>query len=300
MSPIADPIPSGLGSPDGAAYDVVTKIEEIIDAVNTYLASVTTEEADALELRADALEAIPATFVVVAKTGNDTTGKGSFALPYLTIAKAITLWTATRHTIYVLAGDYSEVALIWPNVIGLSLVGLGPVTISNSAASAAVLAIAPTFTASTFEATIKDIGIEAAAQIGLSIANAAMTKKLNVYIDGLEMGKPTVSGDAIDIAGTVSGQAIRVYARNLDIQGLLHFTANDAGSRLRVNDSSLLGGLTCAGSVAAECTLRNVQMLTGSCPTGMDATWRLTNIGCVHATNADPAVYTTFDDVLDT
>jgi hypothetical protein len=235
----------------------------------------------------------PTTFIVVGKNGNDTTGIGSFDLPYLTIAKAVSVWTATRHTIYVLAGDYSEVALVWPNTTGLSLIGLGPVSISNSDAAPAVLTVAPTFTASTFEATIKGIGLSAAAQIGLKIANAAMTKKLNVYVDGLEVGADS-TGNSVDIAGTVSGQAIRVYATNLDCENLVNFAANNAGSRLRIRNGDLTGGITCSGAVAAEVTLRNVQVLTSGLTVA--AEWTLCNIGCVYATDADPAVHSQFAD----
>jgi hypothetical protein len=275
MTAIANPVASGRSSPDGLAYDVLTKIEEVITFLNS----------------------TPATFIVVSKEGSDSAGTGSFGQPYLTIAKAITVWTATRHTIYVLAGQYNEVALVWPSITGLTLAMLvpGTVSITNNDGATAVITIAPTWTASTFEATIigsPTLGYNT--QIGLKIANAAMTKKLNVYIDGLEMGKPSTSGDSIDIAGTVAGQAIRVYARRLNLQGLLHFTANDAGSRLRVRDSDLIGGITCAGSVAAESTLLHTQVLTSGL--SIDGAWSVTNIGCVWVTNADPAVHTQFAD----
>ncbi len=243
-----------------------------------------------------ALAAVPADHIVVAKNGNDTTGKGSFALPYLTIAKAVSVWTGTRSTIYVLAGEYSEVALVWPNVSGLSLVGIGEVSITNSDAAAAVLTIAPTYTASSFGATIKgSVNLAGTgAQIGMAVANANMTKKLNVYIDGLSAEIGT-SGDSIDIAGTVSGQAIRVYAKNLNLEGLLHFTANDAGSRLRVGNSDLMGGLTCAGAVAAESALDDVTMLYGG--KSIATEWNENNWACVYATDAVPRVYSQFADV---
>jgi hypothetical protein len=174
---------------------------------------------------------------------------------------------------------------------GLSLVGIGNVVISNADAAAQVLNLSPTYTASTFEATITNIAIAADTQIGLKIANAAMTKKLNVYLDGFTASMDT-SGDSIDVAGTVAGQAIRIYAKHLDLEGLLHFTINDAGSRLRVSDSRLMGGLTGAGAVAGEVTLLNVTMLTSGIT--VDGAQQLSNVGCIYATDADPAVYTEF------
>jgi hypothetical protein len=228
---------------------------------------------------------------VVAPNGSDTTGIGSWFAPYATLTKAFTVWTATRHTIFVLPGEYAEAAtLTWPNITGLTLCALGEVSVSNADAAAQVLLIKPTYTAASFGATIKgSLNLAADTQIGLAIANANMTKKLNVYIDGLSCEMDT-SGDSIDIAGTVAGQAIRVYAKNLNLEGLLHFTVNDAGSRLRVDDSDLMGGLTGAGAVAAEVTLRNTKVLTGGLT--CDGAQQLTNVGCVYATDADPAVYT--------
>lgn len=272
---------------------------DVLAVADLKLGSAAGTSVTATAAQINAQVAVPSTFAVVATTGNDSTGKGSFAFPYLTIAKAVSVWTATRHTIYVLAGEYSEVALVWPDVKDLQLVALGDVTITNSDAAASVLTIAPTYTASTFGATVKGaINLAGTgAQIGLKIANAAMTKKLNVYLDGLTAEVGT-SGDSIDIAGTVSGQAIRVYAKNLNLEGLLHFTANDAGSRLRIQNSELVGGITVAGAVAAEATLQNCQVLASGVT--KDGAWAWSAIGCVYATDADPAVYTDFANVYDT
>jgi hypothetical protein len=252
---------------------------------------ITVQSGGALELCGVALATAPTTYIVVAPNGDDTYGIGSWHAPYATLTKAFTVWTATRHTIYVLAGEYAEAhTLTWPNVNGLTLCALGPVSVSNADAAAQVLLIKPTYTASTFEATIKGpLNLAADTQIGLAIANANMTKKLNVYLDGLTAEMDT-SGDSIDIAGTVAGQAIRVYAKHLNLEGLLHFTVNDAGSRLRIEDSALMGGLTGAGAVAAEVTLMSTKVLTGALT--VDGAQQLSNVGCVYATDADPAVYT--------
>lgn len=247
----------------------------------------------------DPIASAPSAHIVVSKDGNDTTGVGSFALPYKTLTKAFTVWTALRPLLIVLNGDYEEAAtLTWPAINNLKLVGIGDVTISNADAAAQVLLIQPGSAAtSSFVASLKDVNIAADTQIGIKIANSTMTKKLSVYLDGVSAEMDT-SGDSIDIAGTVSGQAIRVYAKNINLEGLLHFTANDAGSRLRIQNSELVGGITLAGQVAAECTLRNVQMLTDGVTKA--AEWAWSAIGCVYATDADPAVYTEFANVYDT
>ena len=237
----------------------------------------------------------PASFIVVSKEGNDEFGNGSFESPLLTIAAAIALWSTARNTILVAPGEYDEEALVWPNINNLTLAALvpGTVVITNNDSAAQVLAIAPTWTASTFGATIKGIALSTVAQIGLKVANAAMTKKLNVYLEGLTCEADS-TGNSITVAGTVSGQAIRVYAKDLDCENLVSFAANDAGSRLRIRNGDLTGGLTTTGAVAAECTIRNVQVLTSGL--SVAAEWTLCNIGCVYATDADPTVHSQFAD----
>lgn len=244
--------------------------------------------------------AVPTTFIVVSTEGSDTEGIGSFAKPYKTITKAFTKWNAIRHTIYVLAGEYEEAAtLTWPAVSNLSLVGLGPVSISNGNAAAQVLLIAPGAAAtSTFVASIKDVNVAADTQIGINVDNAAMTKKLNLYLDGLTTEMDT-SGDSLDIDGTVAGQAIRVYVDGCAFEGLVNFQANDAGSRLRCSNTKFTGGITTGGAVAAELSLRNCEMLTSGLTIGA-ANWNLTYVGCVYATDADPAVYTEFVNAYST
>jgi len=239
--------------------------------------------------------------IVVAATGSDSRGDGSWQLPFRTLTKAFAHWSATRHTIIVLPGEYAEAAtLTWPSISGLSLIPLGKVTISNADAATQVILISPTYTASTFEATLGRVHIDADTQIGLAVRNANMTKKLNLYLpDGLDVSMDT-SGDSVDIAGTVAGQAIRVYADGpLNLEGLFHATFNDAGSRIRVNGGGdMLGGFTGAGAVAAELLLKDVTLLTGGLT--VDGAWRPNYVGCVYATDADPRVYTEFANTYDT
>ena len=242
---------------------------------------------------------VPTTFIVVSKDGSDAEGLGSWSKPYKTVTKAFAMASAVRSTIYVLAGEYEEaLTLTWPAVNGVSLVGLGPVSISNANAAAQVLLIAPgTAATSSFGVGIKDVNIDADTQIGINVDNAAMTKKLNLYLDGVSAEMST-SGESLDIDGTVSGQAIRVYMDGCDWEGLVNFAANDAGSRLRCTDTKFTGGVTVSGSVAAELSLRNCAVKTSTL--SVDAAWNLTYVGCVYATDADPAVYTEFVNAYST
>jgi hypothetical protein len=276
-----------------------------IDAVSSFLIGGVAVTATAAEINAmagagisaadmallNSLAVAPSKHIVVSKDGNDTTGVGSFALPYLTLTKAFTVWTAARPLIVVLGGEYEEAAtLTWPGVNNLMLLGLGDVSIANGDAAAQVVLVQPGAAAtSSFTVSIKGVNLAADTQIALKIANASMVKKLIVSLEDFSAEMDT-SGDSIDIAGTVAGQAIRVYGKNLDLEGLLHYTVNDAGSRLRISESALMGGLTGAGAVAAEVTLLGTKVLTGGI--SVDGAQQLTNVGCVYATDADPAVYT--------
>jgi len=242
-------------------------------------------------------EAVASREIVVAKTGSDTQGNGTFAFPYATVTKAFSVWTALRPNIVVMPGDYEEAAtLTWPNVTGLTLMAFvrGTVSISNADAATQVLLIAPTYTAATFEASVRNIGIDADTQIGIAIANAGMTKKLNVYLDGVTAEMDT-SGDSVDIAGTVSGQAIRVYIKDCQFEGLVHFTVNDAGSRLRCRNSDFIGGVTTAGAVAAEIMLMACLILASGLTIG-SATQVLTYRGSMYTDDSDPATYTELAD----
>jgi hypothetical protein len=232
--------------------------------------------------------------IVVGPDGNDSIGVGSFAQPLATVNAALDLVTTARKTIYILEGEYAETAITWPNITGVSLVGLGDVTISNSDAAAAVITIDPTYTASTFEATLRDVGIAADTQIGLKIDNSAMTKKLNVYLYGVSAEMDT-SGDSIDMANSTATQAIRMYVDNCNFEGLVHLTSANAGGRFRSHNSIFTGGITTAGAVAHELSLMGCTVLTGALTIG-SASWDLTYRGCVYATDADPAVYSELAD----
>jgi hypothetical protein len=223
---------------------------------------------------------------------------GTYDRPFKTLTDALSHASTTYNTIFMLPGSYAEAAMIdWPDITGLSVIGLGDVIISNADAAAAVIDVHPTFTASTMEITLKDITIEHHAQIGIRVDNAHMTKKLNIYMDGVEFGQ-TDSGDSIDVVDTVTTQAIRIYAKNCSFEGLFHITGGNAGERYRFRNCDLIGGITMATAVAYEVTLIGCIILTDG--VSQDNAVSYSTIGCVYATNADPAVYTQCAEHLDT
>jgi len=236
--------------------------------------------------------------IVVSTAGSDTLGKGSFTSPVKTLTHALSMATAARPTIIMLPGEYAEAAMIdWPDISGLTVLGLGDVVISNADAAAAVIDFHVTYTAGTFSATLKDLTISADTQIGIRVDNAHMTKKLNIYLDGVNCEMDT-SGDSVDVVDTVTTQAIRIYARNCSFEGLFHVTGGNAGERYRFTNCDFIGGLTTATAVAYEVTLIGCVMLTSGIT--VDNANQLSNVGCVYRTDADPAVYTNFANAFAT
>lgn len=236
-------------------------------------------------------------YLVVSPSGDDD-NKGSFVNPLKTLTKALSLASATRPTIIMLPGEYAEAAMVdWPDVSGISVIGIGDVVISNANAADAVIDFHPTYTASTFTATLKDLTISADTQIGIRVDNEHMTKKLNIYLDGVSCEMDT-SGDSVDVVDTVTTQAIRIYAKDCSFEGLFHVTGGNAGERYRFMNCDFIGGLTTATAVAYEVTLISCIMLTSGIT--VDAANQLTNVGCVYRTDADPAVYTNFANAFAT
>jgi hypothetical protein len=239
--------------------------------------------------------------IVVSTSGNDSRGKGSFTNPLKTLTKALSLATAARPVIFMLPGEYAEAAMVdWPDVSGLSVIGLGPVTISNAGTGAAVIDIHPTYTASSMSISMKDITIAADTQIGLQIDNAHMTKKLNIYLDGVSIEDNTSGGgssDSISMANTTTSQAIRIYASNCSFELLVHITTANAGGRYRFRNCDFTGNLTVAGAVEAECTLIGCVAVAA---VTIAAETHFSNVGCVYRTDADPAVLTAYADHYDT
>lgn len=235
--------------------------------------------------------------VVVSPEGYDG-DEGSWFAPVKTLTKALSLVSASRPTVIMLPGEYAEATMIdWPDISGITVMGMGEVSISNADASAAVIDIHPTYTASSMSITLKDINIAADTQIGIRIDNAHMTKKLNIYMSGVSTEMDT-SGDSVDVVDTVTTQAIRIYARDCSFEGLFHVTGGNAGERYRFTNCDFIGGLTTATAIGLEVTLVNCVMLTSGLT--VDGTNKLSNVGCVYRTDADPAVYTEFANAYDT
>jgi hypothetical protein len=142
---------------------------------------------------------IPVVGIVVTSPEGYDGDEGSWFAPVKTLTKALSLVSASRATIIMLPGEYAEETMIdWPDISGISIIGMGGVSISNAGTGAAVIDIHPTYTASSMSISMKDITIAADTQIGLQIDNAHMTKKLNIYLDGVSIEDNTSGGGSSD------------------------------------------------------------------------------------------------------
>jgi len=239
-------------------------------------------------------------YIWVSVDGNDNSGEGSILLPYKTITKALSdANTSAKLKIMVLAGEYSEVDIVWPNRSGIELTGIGKVTIvQKTDAATAVVTIAPTSTAS-WSATITNINIESDYTAGtcISIANAGLSsgKKINIYLTDVSLSTKAATDKSLIIVGTGSvAGAIRVYANgNYNTwEGLVDFTTTNTGDRLRVYNTRIIGAVTMNEAIVSELTFVNCCV---PAPT-VHSNTLLTNINCWHEDDADPDTYTAFTD----
>jgi hypothetical protein len=154
------------------------------------------------------------------------------------------------------------------------------------------LVISPTYTTSTFEATLSNIEFDVLAEgSGLYIDNVNLTKKLNVYLNNCTFSGEAADG-SIQVAHTSADNAIRVYVDGggETWEGIATFVCANTGDRLRIKNQTLLGGITTTGDVAGEIFLENTGILTGAIT--IDNDHKLTTVGCRYQTDADPTVYT--------
>lgn len=240
---------------------------------------------------------IAAQSIIWVSPDGDAGGDGSFSSPLLTITAALAAATATRKKIFVMAGDYEEAALTWPEINGLELSGVfGEVTVSlTTPAVTPVLTIEPLAATATFEVSINDIDIKSNfdAGVALYIDNTHITKKLNVYLKNVGLPTKNVTDSSLVVVnGAGAGQAIRVYATGqYNVwEGLVDFTAADTGDRLRIYNHRIIGTVTMNEAVASELTLISVGVAAD--PTVHSDTLQ-TQINCWHESDADPNVYTT-------
>ena len=220
---------------------------------------------------------VPDSMMYVSPDGSDTAGNGSMIGPYATITKALSVVTASRKTIMVFPGEYVEtLALVWPNVTGVSINGFGgDVTIVGTSGQTEVVLINPTFSASTFEATLSNLTISAPDGVkGIVFNNQNTTgRKFNLYLHNVGIDADTDTDQSLDVVHTTTTQAMRVYCdgqRNI-IEGLVYIAPQNADDRFTFTNMQFDGGIQFGtATIASVSTFKNCIMKDAGGSGGQD------------------------------
>lgn len=231
------------------------------------------------------------TNIYVSPNGDDIYGDGSKNRPYKTIAKAVSVESATRKTILLEAGSYTadEIDI---TVSGTVIRGLGEVTVSGAEGADYCFKTAFGATNGDKSLTMKNLNInhnDDATQIGIQIINTDATAKTYVYLNDINFG--SIGGNSIDIDNVATGQAIRCYCERCTTEGPVNIVVKDDGDRFRFSYGNLRGGLVSDdGNYDAEILIAWSTFKANGI-TGGHANQRAIFIASASETNADPNVY---------
>lgn len=214
--------------------------------------------------------------IFVSKAGDDTQD-GSAIEPVLTITAALALVTATRKTIIVMPGEYEEAAsLTWPNVTGVSICGVGgEVEIVGASGEDEVIEINPTFSASTFEATLANLNITAPDGVdGITFDNDNTTgRKYNLYLENVGINNDTETDKALNVVHSDATQAMRVYCdgqRNV-FEGVLTIAPKNVDDRFTFTNMQFDGGIAFGtATIASVSTFKDCIVKDGGGSGGQD------------------------------
>jgi predicted RecA/RadA family phage recombinase len=220
---------------------------------------------------------------------------GLFRASYASIDLAIAALVA-NDILVIRSGSYTLAGACDIEVPGVKIVGDGVVEIVGAAGADYCFKTVLGALTATAELTFKNITIDHgddATQVGIQIDNTSATKKVNVYLN--DCGFESDGGNSIDIDHGDTSNAIRMYCDACTFEGPVNAVVADNGDRFRFHGCTLRGGLvTSAGDFDAEILLCDCIVLHEGI-TGGHANQRLTTVGCVSETDADPNVYAILD-----
>jgi hypothetical protein len=228
----------------------------------------------------------------VAPYGDDTNGTGTRTNPYLTITKALASVTASRKTIIIAPGSYTEtLSLTWPSITGVSINGMlghgDAVTIVGTAGQTQVISIDPTVQTATFEATISNLTISCPDGVrGITFNNTNVGRKINLYLNNVPIENDTETDRAISVVHTTAGNAMRIYASGQKsiVEGLLYINPNNADDRFTFDNYQFDGGVQFGTTtVVSVSTFKDCIMKDAGGSGGQD-TQILNSCGCYSLT----------------
>jgi hypothetical protein len=153
-----------------------------------------------------------------------------------------------NQTIEVLPGDYvlTKSLSIPLAATGGGILGIGRVSITGAAAADEAILINPAVATATFEYSLENLSIKGGEnKIGLHVKNTATTKKVNVYINRVDL-EDNGTGKALTVVNSDGSNAIRIYMDGPgEIDGIAH-TPKDTGDRLTIHNYSINENLVAA------------------------------------------------------
>jgi len=217
-------------------------------------------------------------------------------ISYATITLAMAAAVANE-VILLGPGTYSE-DVTWSNSNNVTLQALVPGTVTIAAVTAFAVSVNPSAAASTWSFTIRDIELShGTGLVGLLINNASVGKRINVFLDNVDIESQTATDAAIDVnRGGSASDAIRIYAtgHGNTIEGLVDYITESTDDRVRFWGYRLIGGITITGSIVMEVCFVNCGIKTSGESYG---TGNVSNhFGCYNETDANPNVHTVVAD----
>jgi hypothetical protein len=218
-------------------------------------------------------------------------GKG-----YATITAAMAAATADD-VIVVGPGTYSE-DVTWSDASGVVLAALIPGTVTIEAVTAFAISINPAAASGTWSATIQGINLSHGdGLVGLLINNTTVGKRINVFLNDVDIESETSTDAAIDVnRGGTSSDAIRLYAKGHGntIEGLVDYITESTDDRVRFWGYRLIGGITVTGAIVMEIAFVCCGIKTSGETFG---TGNVSNhLACYYETDANPNVHTVCAD----
>ncbi len=215
---------------------------------------------------------------------------------YATISLAMAA-AAAGDVIFLGPGTYTE-DVTWSDANNVTLQAKHPGTVTIEAVTAFVVSINPAAASGTWSATLRGLTLSHGdGLVGLLVNNASVGKRINVYLDDVDIESETATDAAIDVnRGGTSAHAIRLYAtgHGNTIEGLVDYITESTDDRVRFWGYRLVGGITVTGAVVMEIAFVCCGIKTSGETFG---TGNVSNhLACYYETDANPNVHTVCAD----
>ncbi len=197
-------------------------------------------------------------------------------------------------------GTYTE-DVTWSSANNVTLQALLPGTVTIEAVTAFAVSVNPAAASGTWSFTIRSITLShGTGLVGLLINNTNVGKRINVYLDEVDIESETSTDAAIDVnRGGGAGDAIRIYAtgKGNTIEGLVDYITESTDDRVRFWGYRLIGGLTVTGAIVMEVTLVCCGVGHDLFTVNASNVWN--KIACYEETDANPNVHEATADAVE-